>query len=102
MLGARKIIHEVNRRRKVGIVADHRNVLGGIVTIEGGPLNTGTNGQIEFLVLDPPGQGNLIGVLGELIGIAEQAVKGSIALQGIHIIIGIVDRRAVRIGMAVI
>ena len=102
MLGARKIITEVDRRRQIRIPAGYGVKLRGIITGKRRPLNAGPDRKVEFLFLDPPGQGDLVGVLREFIGIAEQAVIRIIAFQRIDVVIRIVDRRAVRIDMAIV
>ncbi len=102
MLGAGKIIHKVDGRRQIRIVTGHGNVLRRIIAAEPRPLHPRPHGQVEFLFLDPPIKPDLIGVLGEFIGVAEQAVKRIKALEGIYVVIRIVDGRAMRINMTVI
>jgi len=95
-------ILKVHRRRKVYIVARHRDPLGGIVAVVVGELYTRSCRKIELLILYPPVHRKPVRMGDELIRIGEQAVQTAIPMGRIGKIIGIVQRRIVRVAVIII
>jgi hypothetical protein len=70
-----KRVIELDGGCDVGIVVRHVDALGGIEAVEGHKLDPRTEVDVEFVVLDPVGDGQPVGIGSELIRIAEEAVE---------------------------
>src|SRR5580698_11652580 len=102
MLGGREIVTKVYRRSEVRVGTGYDDIFCRIVARKRHPLNARAYRKIIFLLLDPPGQRDIISIRREGIRIAEQAVEMRILLERIYVVVGIVDRPAMRIIVAII
>ena len=102
MLGRRELIVEIYRRSIVDVIMFYIDPLGRIVAVKIRPLDAGADGQVVFRMLDAPGEGQLVGVLSEFIGVAKEAVEGGISFYRIHEVISAVDRRTAGPGMSIV
>ena len=75
MLGRREIVTKVYRRGEICIGARHGYIFCRIVAGKRHPLNAGTYRQVIFLLLEPPGQRDVVGIRREGVGVAEQVVE---------------------------
>ena len=96
-----KRVIELDGGCEVGIVTGHVFALGGIEAVEVHQLDPRPEVNIEFVVLDPVGDGQAVGIGSELIGIAEEAIEGHVFPDLVVEVIGIVDGPAVVIGIVV-
>lgn len=103
MLGRGETIHEIDRRGEIGIRALYRQIV--FSRVDAGkrhPLDPRADRKIISLLLPPVRERNIVGIGRKRIRIAEQTVEFRILIEGIYKVIGIVDRPAVIIIVAVI
>ena len=79
----------------------HVDILGCVEAVEVHELDPCSEVDVEFCICDAVGGGDAVAMGSELIGVAEQAVKGRVFGERGVKVVGVVDGRALVIGKAV-